>query len=83
MTGRAAASRIRASMSSDCSNGSRDADIANASGQPGRIGSGTSILASSSDASTAFVHDRARHRSTDRAGHDIDSDGEIRADRCR
>ena len=55
ITGRAAASSIRASMSSSRACGSRDADIASAPGQPGRIGSGTSIRASSSAASTAFV----------------------------
>ena len=55
ITGRAAASSIRASMSSSRACGSRDADIGSAAAQPGRIGSGTSIRASSSAASTALV----------------------------
>ena len=55
ITGRAAASSIRASMSSSRACGSTDADIRNACDQPGRIGSGTSIRASSNAASTAFV----------------------------
>ena len=42
-------------MSSSRACGSRDADIRSAAAQPGRIGSGTSIRASSSAASTAFV----------------------------
>jgi hypothetical protein len=42
-------------MSSSRWNGSRDADIRSASAQPGLIGSGTSISAGSSDASTALV----------------------------
>jgi hypothetical protein len=55
ITGRAAASSIRASMSTSRACGSTDADIRNELDQPGRIGSGTSIRASSSAASTAFV----------------------------
>ncbi len=55
ITGRAAASRMRASIATSRSYGSRDIDIRSADGQPGRIGSGTSILASTSDASTALV----------------------------
>jgi hypothetical protein len=55
ITGRAATACIRASISSSRACGSRDADIASAAAQPGRIGSGTSIRASSSAASTALV----------------------------
>jgi hypothetical protein len=55
ITGRAAASSIRVSMSTRRACGSRDADIRNAADQPGRIGSGTSIRANSSAASTALV----------------------------
>jgi len=55
ITGRAAASSIRASMPASRACGSREADIRSAAGQPGRIGSGTSIRASSSAASTALV----------------------------
>ncbi len=55
ITGLAAASSIRASTPSSRACGSRDADIRNAVAQPGRIGSGTNIRASSSAASTAFV----------------------------
>lgn len=55
ITGFAAAFAMRASMDSSRSCGSRDADIANAEAHPGRIGSGTSIRANSSAASTAFV----------------------------
>jgi hypothetical protein len=55
ITGFAAAASIRASMSINRPCGSNDADILSDSDQPGRIGSGTSILASSNAASTAFV----------------------------
>ena len=55
ITGFAAASSIRASTSSNRACGNRDADIRNAVDQPGRIGSGTNIRASSNAASTAFV----------------------------
>ena len=55
ITGLAAASSIRVSMSTSRACGSRDADIRSAAAQPGRIGSGTSIRASSSAASTALV----------------------------
>ena len=55
ITGRAAASSIRASMSSSRACGRRDADIRSAADHPGRIGSGTSIRASNSAASTALV----------------------------
>jgi len=55
ITGRAAASRMRASIATSRSYGGRDIDIRSADGQPRRIGSGTSILASTSDASTALV----------------------------
>ena len=55
ITGRAAAASIRSSIAASLACGSTDADIASASAQPGRIGSGTSIRASSSAASTAFV----------------------------
>jgi hypothetical protein len=55
MTGRAAASSIRASMSTSLEWGSRDVDIRSAVDHPGRIGSGTNIRASSNAASTALV----------------------------
>jgi hypothetical protein len=55
ITGLAAANAIRASTSTSRACGNRDADIRNAADQPGRIGSGTSIRASSNAASTAFV----------------------------
>jgi hypothetical protein len=55
ITGLAAANSIRASISSSRACGNTDADIRNELDQPGRIGSGTSIWASSNAASTAFV----------------------------
>ena len=55
ITGLAAASSIRASMSSSRSCGSSEPTSAATADQPGRVGSGTSIRASSSAASTAFV----------------------------
>jgi hypothetical protein len=55
MTGLAAASCIRVSRSTSRACGNRDADMRSAAAQPGRIGSGTSIRASSNAASTAFV----------------------------
>ena len=55
ITGFAAAISIRASASSSRACGSREADMRSAPAQPGRIGSGTSIRASSSAASTALV----------------------------
>jgi hypothetical protein len=54
-TGRAAACCIRASMSSSRSNGSADRDIASACDQPGRIGSGVTVWASNTLASTDLV----------------------------
>lgn len=55
ITGRAAASSSRVSTSTSRACCIREADIRNAVGQPGRIGSGTSIRASSNAASTALV----------------------------
>ncbi len=55
ITGLAAASSMRSSTSSSRACGSREADMRSAAAQPGRIGSGTSILARSSAASTALV----------------------------
>jgi hypothetical protein len=55
MTGLAAASSARWSMLASRLNGIRDADRRRASSQPGRIGSGTIILASSTAASTALA----------------------------
>ncbi len=55
MTGRAAAFSMRVSASVRRAWGSREAAIRRAWDQPGRIGSGTSIRASSSAASTALV----------------------------
>ncbi|WIX76868.1 hypothetical protein QRX50_36400 [Amycolatopsis carbonis] len=55
ITGFAAACSRRASMSTRDRCGSIDADIRSASAQPGRIGSGANIRASSSDASTAVM----------------------------
>ena len=55
ITGLAAAISIRASTSSRRACGSREADMRSAAAQPGRIGSGTSIRASSRAASTALV----------------------------
>ena len=55
ITGRAAACSRRASTLINRACGASEADIRRASDQPGRIGSGTSIRASSSAASTAFV----------------------------
>ncbi|MFE7757186.1 hypothetical protein [Streptomyces sp. NPDC057429] len=55
ITGLAAACSIRVSMSSSRRCGIREAAIRSDCDQPGRIGSGTSIRASSSEASTAFV----------------------------
>ncbi|MEN8655308.1 hypothetical protein ABCR94_33185 [Streptomyces sp. 21So2-11] len=55
ITGFAAACSIRASASSKRRCGIREAAIRSDFDQPGRIGSGTSIRASSSEASTAFV----------------------------
>ena len=45
MTGQAAASSIRASMSTSLEWGSRDVDIRSAVHHPGRMGSGTNIRA--------------------------------------
>jgi hypothetical protein len=55
ITGRAAAQASRSSIATSRSCGSTEQAMRNASGQPGRIGSGVSALASSSEASTAFV----------------------------
>ncbi len=55
ITGFAAASSARWSMLASRRNGIRDADRRRASSQPGRIGSGTIILASSTAASTALA----------------------------
>jgi hypothetical protein len=55
ITGLAAASVSRSSAQARSRCGSREARIRSASGQPGRIGSGTNARASSSAASTAFV----------------------------
>jgi hypothetical protein len=55
MTGLAAACSIRASMLISRACGIIDADIARASAQPGRIGSGTRIRASNRAAPTALV----------------------------
>ncbi|GGN99118.1 hypothetical protein GCM10010112_92620 [Actinoplanes lobatus] len=59
MTGRAAACCSRSSSVSRCRCGSTDRDIRNASGQPGRIGSGVTVRASSSEASTDLVVGRS------------------------
>jgi hypothetical protein len=59
MTGRAAACSSRASMSSSRCQGSADRDIASASAQPGRIGSGVTVRASSTLASTDLVAGRS------------------------
>jgi hypothetical protein len=58
ITGRAAAWTSRASMSASRWCGSTEADIRNASLQPGRIGSAVTDRASNADASTAFVEGR-------------------------
>ncbi|MFE7765888.1 hypothetical protein [Streptomyces sp. NPDC057438] len=55
ITGLAAACSSRASILIRRACGISEADMRNASAQPGRIGSGTSIRASSKAASTAFV----------------------------
>lgn len=55
ITGRAAASRIRASIVTSRSCGIREAARRSEASQCGRIGSGTTILASSNAASTALV----------------------------
>ncbi len=55
ITGFAAASAIRVSREISRWCGIRDADIASAASQPGRISSGTVTRASSSAASTAFA----------------------------
>ena len=59
MTGRAAACSSRSSMPSSRRNGSADSDIRMACGQPGRIGSGVTVRASSTLASTDFVVGRS------------------------
>ena len=59
MTGRAAACSIRASISSSLRQGSAERDIASASAQPGRIGSGVTVRASSTLASTDLVVGRS------------------------
>ena len=59
MTGRAAACSRRWSMLSIRRNGRADADIRMACGQPGRIGSGVTVRASSTLASTDFVVGRS------------------------
>ncbi len=59
ITGRAAACSSRSPMLSIRRNGRADADIRIASGQPGRIGSGVTVLASSTLASTDFVVGRS------------------------
>ena len=59
MTGRAAACSSRASMSSSRCQGSAERDIASASAQPGRIGSGVTVRASSTLASTDLVVGRS------------------------
>lgn len=55
ITGRAAAASIRASMSLSRRCGGADSDIASAFAQPGRIGSGVTVRASSTLASTDFA----------------------------
>jgi len=55
MTGLAAASSIRSSMVASRLKGIRETDIARAWSQPGRIGSGTIIFASSTAASAALA----------------------------
>ena len=59
MTGRAAACSRRSSMLSIRRNGRADADIFMASGQPGRTGSGVTVRASSTLASTDLVVGRS------------------------
>ena len=59
MTGRAAACSSRSSMLSSRRNGRADSDIRMACGQPGRIGSGVTVRASSTLASTDFVVGRS------------------------
>jgi len=59
MTGRAAACSRRSSMPSSRRNGSADSAIAMACGQPGRIGSGVTVRASSTLASGALVVGRS------------------------
>ncbi|MEV7037585.1 hypothetical protein [Amycolatopsis sp. NPDC051061] len=78
MTGRAAASRIRASMLTSRSNGSREADIRKAFAHPGRIGSGTRHLGQQGRVD-GLGADRAQYRGADGAGGDVDGDGEVGA----
>ena len=59
MTGRAAACSSRSSMLSIRRNGRADSDIRIACGQPGRIGSGVTVRASSTLASTDLVSGRS------------------------
>ena len=57
-------------------NGKADADIFMASGQPGRIGSGVTVRASSTLASTDLVV-RPQHRRGHRPGRDVDDPGQV------
>ena len=59
MTGRAAACSRRASMSSSRRNGNAERDNAKAWAQPGRIGSGVTVRASNTLASTDLVVGRS------------------------
>ncbi len=59
ITGRAAACSSRSSMLSSRRNGRADSDIRMACGQPGLIGSGVTVRASSTLASTDFVVGRS------------------------
>ncbi|MFG2721437.1 hypothetical protein ACGFW5_24550 [Streptomyces sp. NPDC048416] len=77
ITGFAAACSIRASTPSNRRCGIREAAIRNEPDQPGRIGSGTSIRASSGKASTAFVPTGRSTAAQIRAGGDIDRDRQI------
>ena len=76
ITGRAAAASSRASMSLSRRCGSAEADMASAFAQPGRIGSGVTVRASSTLASTDLVG-RLQHRRGDRAGRDVDHPGQL------
>ena len=76
MTGRAAACASRWSSSSSRWWGSTERAMASASAQPGRIGSGVTVRASSSEASTDLVVG-TQHRRGDRAGGQVDHTGQL------
>jgi hypothetical protein len=71
ITGRAAACASRWSRLSIRRCGNTECDIASACGQPGRIGSGVTVRASSNDASTDFVVGRSTAAVTVRVARSI------------